>query len=49
MSNANEFNCRFTPINLNVPPKYMPGVYMNDTTIMCASPGGWGQGDAMKL
>ena len=49
MSNPSEFNCRFTPISLNVPPKYMPGVFINDTTIMCASPGGWGQGDAMKL
>ena len=48
-SNPNEFNCRFTPLSLHIPPKKMPGIYINDTTIMCSSPGGWGTGDAMKL
>lgn len=49
MSNANEFNCKFTPINLPIPPKTVPAMYFNSTTIMCNSPGGWGQGDAMRL
>ncbi len=49
MSDPEEFNCRFTPVSINVPPKTMPAVYYNSTTIMCASPGGWGQGDAMHL
>jgi IPT/TIG domain len=49
ISNPNEFNCRFAPINLPIPPKKMPGIFINSTTIMCASPGGWGQGDAVKL
>ena len=48
-TDSNEFNCKFTPISLPIPPKYMPAVYMNSTTIMCASPGGWGKGDAMHL
>ena len=49
MTNANEFNCKFTPINLPIPPKTVPAMYFNSTTIMCNSPGGWGQGDAMRL
>jgi hypothetical protein len=49
MSSASEFNCKFTPVSLNIPPKTMPAVYLNSSTIMCASPGGWGKGDAMKL
>jgi hypothetical protein len=49
MSNPSEFNCKFSPTGLNVPPKKMPGIYLNSSTIMCASPGGWGQGDAVKI
>jgi hypothetical protein len=49
MSNPSEFNCKFTPTGLNVPPKKMPGIFLNSSTIMCASPGGWGQGDAVKI
>jgi hypothetical protein len=49
MSNPTEFNCKFTPMNLPIPPKRMPGIYLNSSTIMCASPGGWGQGDAVRL
>lgn len=49
MSNPNEFNCKFTPFTLHLPPKTAPAIFMNSTTIMCASPGGWGTGDAMHL
>lgn len=49
VSNPQEFNCKFTPIGLPIPPKKMPGIFLNSSTIMCASPGGWGQGVAVKL
>ncbi len=49
ISNPQEFNCKFTPINQPIPPKKMPGIYVNSTTVLCASPGGWGQGVAVKL
>ena len=49
MSNPSEFNCKFTAVHLPIPPKKMPGMYINSTTIMCASPGGWGQGDAVRV
>lgn len=50
MSSATEFNCKFSPTGLKgVKPKIMPAKYFNSTTIMCPSPGGWGQGDATKL
>jgi len=49
MSDPTEFHCKFTPISIDVPPKRMPGIFINSTYIMCASPGGWGQGDAMHL
>ena len=49
MNDSNEFNCRFTPISLPVPPKYRPAIYLNSTTIMCTSPGGWGEGDAVHV
>lgn len=42
ITNPNEFNCRFSPVNLPIPPKKMPGIFLNSSTIMCASPGGWG-------
>jgi hypothetical protein len=48
-SNPQDFHCKFTPINMPIPPKKMPGIFMNSSTIMCASPGGWGQGVAVKL
>jgi hypothetical protein len=41
---SKEFQCRFTPLNSNIPPKTIHAKYENDTSIMCASPGGWGQG-----
>lgn len=49
ISNPQEFNCKFTPIGIPIPPKKVTGIYLNSTTIMCASPGGWGQGVAVKL
>jgi len=48
-SNVSEYNCRFTPKSVNMPPKFMPVKYINDTMIMCATPGGWSRGDKMHL
>lgn len=31
MSNPNEFNCKFTAIHLPIPPKKMPGIYLNSS------------------
>lgn len=42
MSNPVDFNCKFTPIGVQIPPKKVAGIFINSTTIMCASPGGWG-------
>jgi hypothetical protein len=42
MSSPTEFNCKFTPLTLPVPPKKMPAIYLNSSAIMCPSPGGWG-------
>lgn len=44
-----EFNCKFTPVHLRVAPKIIQAIYLNSTTIMCPAPGGWGEGDTMKL
>ena len=41
LGNADDFNCRFTPINVQMPPKYSSGKWVNSTTIYCATPGGW--------
>jgi len=48
-SSVSEYNCRFTPKSVNMPPKFMPVKYINDTMIMCATPGGWSRGDKMHL
>jgi len=44
-----DFNCRFTPMTLQMEPKIMPAFYKNSTHIMCPTPGGWSQGDKMHL
>ena len=49
MSNPVEFNCRFTPMNIPVPPKTTPATFLNSSMVTCPSPGGWGQGDAMHI
>ena len=41
IADPEEFNCRFTPTNTRAAPKKMPGTWLNSTTIMCISPGGW--------
>jgi len=49
MDNPELFKCRFTPTNSKSPPRNMPGIWLNDTTIMCTTPGGWNEGDKMSL
>jgi hypothetical protein len=46
---AGEFLCMFTPINVKLPPRRIPAVYHNSTALVCPSPGGWGQGIAVKV
>ena len=41
--------CMFTPINIKLPPRKIPAVYHNSTALVCPSPGGWGQGIAVKV
>jgi hypothetical protein len=48
-SSVSEYNCRFTPKSGHMVPKFMPIKYVNETSIMCASPGGWSRGDKMDL
>lgn len=35
MNQSNEFNCKFTPVNLNLPPKVVPAIWVNETHILC--------------
>ena len=43
------FNCKFSPINTKAAPKTMPATWLNSTAISCTSPGGWSEGDRMRL
>ena len=49
MEGGSEFNCRFSPTNTKASPKTMPATWLNSTHIMCISPGGWSEGDKMKI
>mmetsp|Transcript_9900 Transcript_9900/g.16639 ORF Transcript_9900/g.16639 Transcript_9900/m.16639 type:complete len:184 (-) Transcript_9900:1392-1943(-) len=44
-----EFKCRFTPTLAQMPPKTVRARYLNSTTILCPSPGGWSEADKMIL
>jgi hypothetical protein len=44
MSDPWKFKCRFSSINADIPPKFIPAYFINDTTVLCSSPGGWGRG-----
>jgi len=41
LTNSEEFKCKFTPINMKLPAKKIPAIYLNSSTVMCPSPGGW--------
>ena len=49
INDPEEFNCRFSPINTRAAPKKMPATWISSTSIMCVSPGGWSEGDQMRL
>lgn len=44
-----DFKCRFTPVSLSIPAKTIKASYINSTTIMCTSPGGWSEAERMVL
>lgn len=35
MNESNEFNCKFTPLTIAMPPKIVPALYINSSFIMC--------------
>ena len=49
LTGQRDFNCRFTPRNLNTPSKKARARWLNSTTIVCYSPGGWKKGDQMHV
>ena len=49
MEGGSEFNCRFTPVNTHATPKTMPAQWIDSKNVMCVSPGGWSEGDQMKV
>ena len=49
MEGGTEFNCRFSPMNTKASPKTMPATWYNSTSISCVSPGGWSEGDRMRV
>jgi IPT/TIG domain len=49
MSDPWKFKCRFTSMDRDIPPKFIPAYFINDTTVLCSSPGGWGRGDSVHV
>lgn len=49
LSKPEEFKCRFRALHKMLPPKYINARFFNDTTILCASPGGWGDVDTVLV
>ena len=49
MSSATDFKCRFTSLDYKTPPKFIPAIYENTTSIVCPSPGGWSSGSRVNI
>ncbi|CAI2384727.1 unnamed protein product [Moneuplotes crassus] len=49
LSDPNEFVCKFTPLNKDVPPKTVSAKYLDQSTVLCPSPGGFGNVDVVNL
>jgi hypothetical protein len=49
ISDQSNFLCRFTPTTVQMPAKIVKAKYLNTTTILCTSPGGWSHADKMIL
>ena len=49
MSDPWKFKCRFSSLNADIPPKFIPAYFINDTTVLCSSPGGWGRGVSVHV
>ena len=48
-TDPNEFKCKFSPTTLQIPPKIVKAKFINSTTIVCVSPGGWSEADKVIL
>jgi hypothetical protein len=48
-TDPDEFMCRFSPTSLQMPPRTIKARWINQTTIMCPSPGGWSEADRVTL
>lgn len=44
-----EFLCKFTPITGNLPKRYVPAIFQDNSVIYCALPGGWSSGTEVKI
>lgn len=49
MSSAADFKCRFISLDYKTPPKYIPAIFENSTSIICPSPGGWSSGSRVNI
>lgn len=49
LSSSDEFLCRFQPLNKDIPAKYVHANYLDKSTILCSSPGGFGNVDAVTV
>ena len=49
LGSQEEFKCRFRANGKNVPPKYVPARYLDQTSVKCASPGSWGDVEEMVV
>ena len=44
-----EFSCKFTPVTGNLPRRFVPGMYKDDSLVYCPLPGGWTSGTEVKI
>jgi len=49
LSSAVDFKCRFVSLDHKMPPKYIPAIYENLTSIICPTPGGWSSGSRVNV
>ena len=43
------FFCRFTPLEMKMPPKQLLAQYKSDKEVVCPTPGGWGSGNMARV
>eukprot|EP01022_Parablepharisma_sp_SALTPOND_P004399 TRINITY_DN120219_c4_g1_i1.p1 TRINITY_DN120219_c4_g1~~TRINITY_DN120219_c4_g1_i1.p1 ORF type:complete len:1747 (-),score=99.47 TRINITY_DN120219_c4_g1_i1:2673-7913(-) len=49
LSSAADFKCRFVSLDRKMPPKYIPAIFENSTSIICPTPGGWSSGSRVNV